>query len=40
MHQRQCLELLIDLYTGNAWPEYGPNMMWNTKYGHMGQGLA
>ena len=29
-------EILIDQYTGAAFPEYGPNMMWNTKYGHMG----
>lgn len=29
-------EILIDPYTGVAFPEYGPNMMWNTKYGHMG----
>jgi hypothetical protein len=28
-----AFELLIDPYTGNVWPEYGPNMMWNTKYG-------
>ena len=33
-----AFELLIDPYTGNVWPEYGPNMMWNTKYGHMAQG--
>jgi hypothetical protein len=31
-----AFELLIDPYTGNVWPEYGPNMMWNTKYGMMG----
>ena len=30
-----AFELLIDPYTGAVWPEYGPNMMWNTKYGHM-----
>jgi hypothetical protein len=30
-----AFELLIDPYTGVVWPEYGPNMMWNTKYGHM-----
>jgi hypothetical protein len=29
-------EILIDQYTGTASPEFGPNMMWNTKYGHMG----
>lgn len=33
-----AFELLIDPYSGNVWPEYGPNMMWNTKYGHMGTG--
>jgi len=32
---RYAFEFLIDL-TGNAYPEPGPNMMWNTKYGHMG----
>ena len=31
-------EILIDPYTGAAFPEFGPNMMWNTKYGHMGGG--
>ncbi len=31
-----ALELLIDRYTGTVHPEPGPNMMWNTKYGHMG----
>lgn len=31
-----AFELLIDPYAGNVWPEYGPNMMWNTKYGMMG----
>jgi len=33
-------EILIDQYTGAAFPEYGPNMMWNTKYGHMGGGFG
>ncbi len=28
-------ELLIDKYTGRVSPEYGPNMMWNTKYSMM-----
>jgi hypothetical protein len=28
-------ELLIDPYTGAVQPEYGPNRMWNTKYGQM-----
>ncbi len=32
-----AMELLLDKSTGNIFPEYGPNMMWNTKYGmHMG----
>jgi len=31
-----AMELLIDPFTGAVYPEYGPNMMWNTKYGHMG----
>jgi hypothetical protein len=28
-------ELLIDPYTGAVQPEYGPNRIWNTKYGQM-----
>ena len=31
-----AFELLINRYTGQVYPEPGPNMMWNTKYGHMG----
>ena len=31
-----AFEVLIDRYTGSVHPEPGPNMMWNTKYGHMG----
>ena len=31
-----AFELLVDRYTGVVFPEYGPNMMWNTKYGMMG----
>ena len=27
-------ELLVDKSTGRVYPEMGPNMMWNTKYGH------
>lgn len=27
-----AFELLVDRYTGNVYPEMGPNMMWNTKY--------
>ena len=31
-----AVELLLDKNTGTIFPEYGPNMMWNTKYGmHM-----
>jgi hypothetical protein len=31
-----AMELLIDKYTGQVYPEMGPNMMWNTKYGMHG----
>ena len=31
-----AMELLIDKNTGWVYPEMGPNMMWNTKYGMMG----
>ncbi len=31
-----AFELLIDPYSGFVWPENGQNMMWNTRYGHMG----
>jgi len=31
-----AFEMLIDKRTGRIFPEYGPNMMWNTKYGHLG----
>lgn len=37
-----AFEMLIDKETGRIFPEYGPNMMWNTKYGHhgdMGSGM-
>jgi len=30
-----AFELLVNRYTGAVYPEPGPNMMWNTKYGHM-----
>jgi hypothetical protein len=30
-----AFEVLIDRYTGVVYPEPGPNMMWNTRYGHM-----
>lgn len=35
-----AFELLVNKYTGAITPEMGPNMMWNTKYGHMGFGAA
>jgi hypothetical protein len=31
-----AMEMLIDKTTGQIYPEYGPNMMWNLKYGHGG----
>ena len=31
-----AFELLADPATGVVVPEFGPTMMWNTKYGHMG----
>lgn len=31
-----AFEILIDRFTGYVYPEPGPNMMWNIKYGHMG----
>jgi len=34
-----AFEMLIDKYTGNIYPEMGPNMMWNTKYGMMRGGM-
>jgi len=30
-----ALEVLVDPVTMDVFPEPGPNMMWNTKYGHM-----
>ncbi|UCB42576.1 MAG: hypothetical protein JSV77_08990 [Dehalococcoidales bacterium] len=30
-----AFEALIDPYTGDMYPEPGPNMMWNTRYGMM-----
>ncbi|QEN06786.1 hypothetical protein EXM22_01805 [Oceanispirochaeta crateris] len=32
-----AVELLIDPFTGQVFPEPGPNMMWNQSYGHMGR---
>ncbi len=34
-----AFEFLMDRYSGAVSPEPGPNMMWNTKYGHMGGGM-
>lgn len=34
-----AFEMLIDPYTGSVYPEPGPNMMWNIKYGMMGGGF-
>jgi hypothetical protein len=33
-----AIELLINKFTGSIYPERGPNMMWNTKYGMMHSG--
>lgn len=30
-----AMELLVDPSTLSVYPEFGPNMMWNLKYGHM-----
>lgn len=30
-----AMEVLVDPSTLSVYPEYGPNMMWNQKYGHM-----
>ncbi|MDW7727117.1 MAG: hypothetical protein SCH70_08410 [Candidatus Methanoperedens sp.] len=35
-----AFELLVNKYTGAVTPEMGPNMMWNTKYGHMARGVT
>ena len=35
-----AMELLVDKYTGAVGPEYGPNMMWNAKYGMHGGGMG
>lgn len=32
-------ELLVDRYTGVVQPEYGPNMMWNSRFGMGGSGM-
>jgi len=33
-----AFELLVDPVSQIAYPEYGPNMMWNLKYGSLGHG--
>ena len=33
-----ALEMLVNKYTRIIIPEMGPNIMWKTKYGHMGAG--
>lgn len=33
---RGAFEVLVDPVSGAVYPEPGPNMMWNLKYGHMG----
>lgn len=30
-----AIEVLVDYQTSGVYPEQGPNMMWNLKYGHM-----
>jgi hypothetical protein len=35
-----AMELLVNKYTGQVYPEPGPNMMWNTRYGMMGSRYA
>jgi hypothetical protein len=30
---QEIAEVLVDRYSGSAYPEPGPNMMWNTQYG-------
>jgi len=33
---RGAMELLVDKATGAVGPDYGPNMVWNARYGMMG----
>ncbi len=35
-----AFELLVDPVTRSVFPEYGPNMMWNLKYGMMSGGFG
>jgi hypothetical protein len=37
---KAAFEVLVDPYTGAVFPEFGPNMMWNVKYGQMGTGRS
>jgi hypothetical protein len=37
---KAAFEVLVDPYSGSIFPEYGPNMMWNEKYGHVGNGSS
>lgn len=39
-NDRFAMELLVNKRTGEVYPEPGPNMMWNTKYGMMGTGAS
>jgi hypothetical protein len=34
-----AFELLVDPLSKTVFPEFGPNMMWNQKYGMMGSGM-
>jgi len=35
-----AFEMIVDKYTGGIYPEMGPNMMWNTKYGMHNSGMT
>jgi hypothetical protein len=35
-----AMEVLVDPVTQTVYPEHGPNMMWNTKYGHHAGGYT
>ncbi len=37
---KHAFEILVNKYSGRLSPEMGPNMMWNTKYGHFYTGDA
>ncbi len=37
---KAAFEVLVDPSSGAVFPEIGPNMMWNLKYGHMGNGSS